>query len=595
MASLFPDPDDEPIFSQDLYTIKNEEFSQDFDPYPEASQCSREIKQESMSQEIPPPSTLERDQVEEFFRWRPDTLEPAQNGGHTKSTGTRAPGEFDRHLHEDLILHHVVHVPSITSDLRRIAEDALHAHYVTGTLPPILPDTLFPTSRARVSALASSVVGATLAYQLPEWSPDCLEWTLTDVGEDPKSKAIADGFLSVVSRSKSGQRLSLSDLQQIVAETFPVIAVWEFKSLAAGDPAIIAALSKEFVDRSRFPWEGCPHKKLCAFKHPGDFVVPTGSKMGLDAEIPPCPSIGPARAAADLRRSAGPIPDHPGTVGFIQKARWIVQQVWAEAVVADATFMVIHSGNVERIGIRDRKNQTLYLSDVIRVDACEYGKLQTGLYIAAIRGAEQRALLLKRQPVAPQSYTRTFKQTADTTKMDLEQASSRDWLVMAAQEQNARNPQMHVPFFSNFIYRRVDLSNPNPAPAVPTSHTYFRIQVYSSFDDVISRGILYTPGPSGKLVRHSDGAVVIKNALGTPAVTRLRSEYEVYLALHKAGVTGIPEIIGYFKYANLEAVQSPPLYAALVLEDRGQSVDELLNVEPESDGPLLSKPKSIDS
>jgi hypothetical protein len=50
--------------------------------------------------------------------------------------------------------------------------------------------------------------------------------------------------------------------------------------------------------------------------------------------------------------------------------------------------MVIHSGNHEIIGIRHRKTQTLYISDVIEPHSCSspaYGKIQVGIYISAIQ------------------------------------------------------------------------------------------------------------------------------------------------------------------------------------------------------------------
>jgi hypothetical protein len=69
----------------------------------------------------------------------------------------------------------------------------------------------------------------------------------------------------------------------------------------------------------------------------------------------------------------------------------------------DGTIIVIHSGNYEVIGIRHRESQTLYISDVIEPPTCKnpaYGKLHTGIYIAAIKDAMDRAkqLLDKSQP-----------------------------------------------------------------------------------------------------------------------------------------------------------------------------------------------------
>ena len=56
--------------------------------------------------------------------------------------------------------------------------------------------------------------------------------------------------------------------------------------------------------------------------------------------------------------------------------------------------MVLHSGNHEIIGIRHRKSQTLYISRLIEPHSCSnpaYGKIQVGIYIAAIQETIDRA------------------------------------------------------------------------------------------------------------------------------------------------------------------------------------------------------------
>ena len=57
--------------------------------------------------------------------------------------------------------------------------------------------------------------------------------------------------------------------------------------------------------------------------------------------------------------------------------------------------MVLHSGNHEVVGIRHRKTQTLYISRVIEPHFCSnpaYGKIQVGIYIAAIQETIDRAM-----------------------------------------------------------------------------------------------------------------------------------------------------------------------------------------------------------
>ncbi|SJL01280.1 uncharacterized protein ARMOST_04598 [Armillaria ostoyae] len=72
----------------------------------------------------------------------------------------------------------------------------------------------------------------------------------------------------------------------------------------------------------------------------------------------------------------------------------IIQQVWAEAVNVNATFMVLNAGSREFIGIRDRESQRL--SPLIDLDdpnslPAGYFKVHTGLQIAALLGVIQRA------------------------------------------------------------------------------------------------------------------------------------------------------------------------------------------------------------
>ncbi|TFK70811.1 hypothetical protein BDN72DRAFT_877549 [Pluteus cervinus] len=71
----------------------------------------------------------------------------------------------------------------------------------------------------------------------------------------------------------------------------------------------------------------------------------------------------------------------------------LIQHGWTQAVSHDATFIVFNSGNYERIGIRHRKSQTLFLSDLIHVPSCTnptYGKLHLGLYLWVLQDALDR-------------------------------------------------------------------------------------------------------------------------------------------------------------------------------------------------------------
>lgn len=82
---------------------------------------------------------------------------------------------------------------------------------------------------------------------------------------------------------------------------------------------------------------------------------------------------------------------------FYRNAKNMVQQAWAQAVRADGTLIVLHSGNYELVCVRNRGSQTLYVSDVIEPPTYPgYGKLHVGIYIAAVQETiDRKKQLLK--------------------------------------------------------------------------------------------------------------------------------------------------------------------------------------------------------
>ena len=59
----------------------------------------------------------------------------------------------------------------------------------------------------------------------------------------------------------------------------------------------------------------------------------------------------------------------------------------------DGTIIILHSGNHELVCVRHRETQILYVSDFIEPLTCKdpgYGKLQVGIYVAAIQDMMDR-------------------------------------------------------------------------------------------------------------------------------------------------------------------------------------------------------------
>lgn len=103
--------------------------------------------------------------------------------------------------------------------------------------------------------------------------------------------------------------------------------------------------------------------------------------------------------------------------------------------------MIISCGSHERIGIRDRAFQTLYISDIIEPDTCQepaYGELQIGLFYAIVKDAMERqelrntessnkASFVKKKrsiedvesPTASSKRTKTSRKTAKQKAKDL--------------------------------------------------------------------------------------------------------------------------------------------------------------------------------
>lgn len=276
---------------------------------PEAESQSQSPSSESSQ----PNSSGPDDYIQEFFRYKPRKLYPAEN--HTSSDDTRPPGTFDRHLDPELQLLHIIYLPSIAADLKKIADDALEAARLQGTLPP-KPDWAssdFPTRAVReearrksssgkilceqqiesiyntTTAKFCSQVAGTLAFQPPTWGSGHFRYTL----ERDKTRAVADGFLKLDKKSSTKSTPPLSADHCSVADKFPTLAIWEFKSLTSGTIDVMEAIVQQAVGSMAFDWEGCEFGKACIGKHKGENGRPmvTGSKMGYDAKTPPCPSV----------------------------------------------------------------------------------------------------------------------------------------------------------------------------------------------------------------------------------------------------------------------------------------------------------------
>ncbi|PPQ64234.1 hypothetical protein CVT24_008610 [Panaeolus cyanescens] len=234
----------------------------------------------------------------------------------------------------------------------------------------------------------------------------------------------------------------------------------------------------------------------------------------------------------------------------------LLQRAWSRAVEHDATFILLNCGNSERIGIRDRSSNTLFLSDIIDPFALGYGSIHIGLHTAIISDA------LKRPP--------PFRETAHIARSVIDPPEHRIPFVsppVADDEIQARTDpdtfnqevsKLNILLVSLFfaVYQSEapssflreiascdpaspEIASPRPKqnksyPHNECAHFVARQNIGVSDKVTVYRGFITIHPSSGEL-RQPAILKIAKNANGQK---RLFHEYEVYQKLWSSGVAG---------------------------------------------------------
>ncbi|KAK0437290.1 uncharacterized protein EV420DRAFT_1753512 [Desarmillaria tabescens] len=318
----------------------------------------------------------------------------------------------------------------------------------------------------------SSLVASTLVAGLGQWS-SIFQYSEKPISMMPYALADGYLSLNKDIVAKAGLPDDLdSDIQLVIETGLSDFLFWEFKSMNAGSEGVMQAISH--LAGSKFPWVRCPTSQSCGGRfcqktnNRFQFTV-TGHKTGVDGgiledtsdiksgvsnrrtprldksniDLSPTSVLNTSgwkfklperklRKAGSKRKPASPdevggdnsedecdasggaddgsVHRLPFTKGDFYKALKIIQQVWAEAVNVDVTFMVLNAGSREFIGIRDRNLQRLYLSPLIDLDnpgslPAGYFKIHAGLQIAALHDVILRAKRLKALSRRPKLHT----------------------------------------------------------------------------------------------------------------------------------------------------------------------------------------------
>ncbi|RDB15923.1 hypothetical protein Hypma_003520 [Hypsizygus marmoreus] len=288
----------------------------------------------------------------------------------------------------------------------------------------------------------------------------------------------------------------------------------------------------------------------------------------------------------------------------------LIQHAWAQSVRKDTSLIIFSCGNFERIGIRHRKSQTLYLSDLIDVANDKdppYGKLHLGLYIAAFRDTLDRAGQLQNLELSP---SRQFPVGTSVKGLKRPAAEKQtDSNKRARKERDSSNALMQDPNTTlqevglrnlallRFQYGVYNSSSPSSflrvgsslSPSIGPTHSprlhrkympheYFTIDVLSSIGygatGIVHKGKLTMNDRDGPTVECD---VVVKFAFMREQQERMRHEYSIYARMAASGVTGvIVGVLGLFNDVEGGALALIMTHGGTPLEDR---IDKIVRVE----------------
>ena len=281
-----------------------------------------------------------------FFAWSPTSgVDEERISG---SSSTRRPARWDRHLHEKLILKKVVSAPELTSRLGETADSALErtranlshskadqlsektkilgAACIKNTEYEREVRNFYKESIAPPCLAAAGVLGFGTAG-------DFLKWQSKFYGQ---TQAKADGFL-VVSHHGS-DFLALPDefkerIRLLEEWNLNVLAVWEFKSLAAGSKKTMGEILGLSSEES-FPWTGCTPLNSCKSGeyHQNDLAPhKTGRKTSPDSLSPLIDSRPKVAKCSNAHTKRSPV-----------KPKHIIQQVGFLTVSMLHTMLIVY-------------------------------------------------------------------------------------------------------------------------------------------------------------------------------------------------------------------------------------------------------------
>ncbi|TFK62290.1 hypothetical protein BDN72DRAFT_964654 [Pluteus cervinus] len=336
---------------------------------------------------------------------------------------------YDLHLHENLRLKRVVLLPDLATNIASRVDEVRSDLETQGLIPPYPMALVDPEIREELGGYNTVVDPDSLAsFYAQTTGRSCVplasvwvvhpQWkyasTVIDFAQrggglpdhdflSDKWSLRVDPFKNIPTAIRdamnSGRSLSLQTLEN------KPLATWVFMPLCSDAESALEGMDALVTDLSLLNpvTTGHPQSRVKLKKPPRDSPRPVFN-------LPEAGGVPEGHRPPPARRRTAVYPQGPNLKAPLQRSPRrlvsgsdIIQHAWTHAVRHDTTFIVIHAGNFERVAIRHRASQSLYLSNVIDISNCEkpaYGRIHAGLYLAIVQDALDRTQPARNQAPA---------------------------------------------------------------------------------------------------------------------------------------------------------------------------------------------------
>ncbi|KAH9487218.1 hypothetical protein JR316_0001287 [Psilocybe cubensis] len=522
-----------------------------------------------------------------------------QRGKRPEDHPIQSPLRFyDRHISPSESLRSIVPLPSIPHLLSEICDTAIEEFKAKGyNFPPNVHALDIPaiefTDSASVRLHYLTYIGSLCIAYLSKLCvhPDTESWQTVftfiqflETDTFYASKAYLTVTLDAEARAvrlhdEIKGKLSQPTLENLTALLFkmPKMAAWHTFPMLETFTTIFHNVTKHV---SSLSW---PISRTTGYRFTARTIPPPDSKiLGNRLPVPRAyhkARLEPGESGSNRKRvekysKTITVPYPTQRKQYRPDLRTYLQHVWADAAMHDITFIVLHCGRYERIGIRHRASQTLYLSDVIdtvNIKDPHYRKIHIGLYIATLQDALER---MKLKNTGDDKVDTKGKKRFSVNVDDSE--SSRPKKRRRA---SSSTPSSNIGKY--LIDRKLALVSLDYGPfssSVPSSfvrigesckrthsreatdwvkdptkqrkyaaHEYFTLTLLAPLGD----GSVGVSHPAQAEVILESGEVitetlVLKLAFNEKTQKRMRHEFDIYCRMSRTGIEGIVDVHGLF-------------------------------------------------